>query len=274
MDEQWNSALDQVKDEYLAEAATYRPKRHWLKPVGAVAAVLILAIGLSILKPFVPTPDHTGNAPPASSEPDSLIPTTVSPDQDLPVGNNSDGSLQEGVDMVETLHFDTYGQFRTACEERLRAYLNTNIMVPLQKGEPMPQQDITVFEKEMYHQPWVWYYFSSEPHITVRVPTRSSLTANMDPNISGAEALHQIFPDAPNLHNKDVYSEEYAEIREVEILTAEGYKTALYRREAHRDRIYLTFLQNGTLVTIAAPENALSTDWLAGFHLIPISRIS
>ena len=56
MNEQWNKALDQVEDEYLAEAVGYRRKRHWPGVAGAVAAVLVLAVGWSILNPgFVPT---------------------------------------------------------------------------------------------------------------------------------------------------------------------------------------------------------------------------
>ena len=57
MNEQWNSALDQVSDEFLSEAASYHPKRHWLKIVGSMAAALVLVVCWSILRPEPPVVD-------------------------------------------------------------------------------------------------------------------------------------------------------------------------------------------------------------------------
>jgi hypothetical protein len=94
----------------------------------------------------------------------------------------------------------------------------------------------------------------------------------MDPDTSGAEALQQIWPDAPNLHNREAFTDSYSEIRQVEIVTSEGVKKALLRQEAERDRAYLTFLQNGTLVTVAGPGSELEGDWLESFRLLPIGN--
>ena len=92
----------------------------------------------------------------------------------------------------------------------------------------------------------------------------------MDPGISASEALYQLWPSAPNLHNRDEFKESYSEIREMEITTAEGVKTALYRLEADRDRAYLTFLQSGTLVTVSGPQAVIEGDWLETFSLMAI----
>lgn len=82
-----------------------------------------------------------------------------------------------------------------------------------------------------------------------------------------------ICPNAPNLHNREEFTDSYSEIREVQITTSEGVKNALLRRETDRDRPYLTFLQNGTLVTVAGPEKALDGDWLESFSLISVDSL-
>ena len=287
MDEQWNSALDQVKDEYLAEAAGYRPKRHWPKVVGAAAAVLVLAVGWSVLRPTPPQTPPTGGVPsdgididgaapgsPQGNFWDSMLGDDYENDSSeyLPGSVGGGSPTENSSDYYETLHYDTYASFRAACENPHRWYIHDQVMMPLFDGEPMSLESITVFEKEMYNQPWVWYFASSMPHITVRVPT-APMTIDMDPELSGAEALYQLFPTAPNLHNKAEYTDNYSEIREMQITTADGVKTALYRLEADRDRAYLTFLQNGTLVTVAGPESLLLGNWLETFSLMPIDTL-
>lgn len=285
MNEQWNNALDQVKDEYLSEAVSYRPKRHWPKVVGAVAAVLVLAVGWSILRPTPSQTGTTGGIPSDGIAVDGAAPGSPqgnfgdalsggnhqnNTNEDTPGAAGSSPPIVDQPDYQETLHYDTYEEFRTACLEDHRWYIHDQVMIPLFDGKPMVLQSISVFEQEMYYLPWVWYFASSDPHITIRIPTTPSLSADMAPDISGAEALRQIFPSAPNLHNREEYTDNYSEIREVEIITAEGVKTALYRLEADRDRAYLTFLQNGTLVTVAGPGNILLGDWLETFSLMPI----
>ena len=305
MNEQWNNALDQVEDEFLMEAARYRRKRHWPGVVAAAAAVLVLAVGWWIFKPQTPTEPtlggFTGSAIPTSNPPEQLAPDSApggftegprgghdnsSPDNgtatiDPPASMSPDGdrgehygSPSEGTEqeppMTQTLHFATYADLRTACLDRNRWYLHRYVMVPFLNGQPLEIEDITVFEAEMYNEPWVWYFITHQPHITVRIPTLPALTATLAPDTSGAEALRQIWPDAPNLHNRDAYTDSYSEIREVTITTSEGEKNALFRQEIDRDRAYLTFLQNGTLVTVAGPRNALEGDWLESFTLTPI----
>ena len=277
MDEQWNSALDQVKDEYLMEAVTYRPQRHWVKVVGAAAAVLVLVLGWSVLRPFMQAPDTSGTPPVISPEP---------PDAGIPgnepiygMDQSGGGGLAgaeptEGINAAEpdyeTLHFDTYEQFRKACSDQQRWYISDQVLIPLFDGQPAEIQEIAVFEKEMYNEPWVWYVISHTPHLTIRIPAQPWLTKGMDPGVSASEALYQLWPSAPNLHNRDEFKESYSEIREVEITTAEGVKTALYRLEADRDRAYLTFLQSGTLVTVSGPQAVIDGDWLETFSLMPI----
>jgi serine protease inhibitor len=63
MNKQWNDALDQVKDEHLAEAVTYRPKRHWIMLVSTMAAILILVVSWSVLRPDPLATDVTMDAP-------------------------------------------------------------------------------------------------------------------------------------------------------------------------------------------------------------------
>lgn len=285
MNEQWNNALDQVKDEYLSEAVSYRPRRHWPKVAGAAAAVLVLAVGWSVLRP------EPSTKAPANGSLDSNSSGCLAPDGAAPgsasgefwyglIGGDPSDEPTEGIDnseeeppYYETLHFDTYAEFQTACQEQHRWYINDQVMVPFFGGAPMDLEYITVFEQEMYNEPWVWYFASSNPHITVRIPTTPSLAAELDPDISGADALWLLFPTAPNLHNREEFTDIYSEIREVEITTSDGVKTALYRQEADRDRIYLTFLQNGTLVTVAGPRNEIKGDWLEAFSLAPIDSL-
>ena len=300
MNEQWNHALDQVEDEFLIEAARYRRKQRWPGMVATAAAVLMLAVGWWALKPRTPQepawngstgssvsiPDSPNQRPPTSPPAGFLDDSLAGHDKGSPDngnvpdsdrGEHNDGSPSEGTEqeppMTETLHFTGYTDFQAACLDRNSWYLHRDVMVPYSKGQPLKIQDITVFEAEMYNEPWVWYFISHVPHITVRIPTMPTITADLDPNASGSDALRQIWPDAPNLHNRDAYMNSYSDIREITITTSEGKKTALYRQEADRDRAYLTFLQNGTLVTVAGPANELQGDWLNTFTLIPIDDL-
>ena len=300
MNERWNNALDQVEDEFLMEAARYRRKRRWPAVVAAAAAVMVLAVGWWILKPQAP-PEPTMNGSTGGSIPTTAPPDLMAPDSppsgflddslDGTVNGNPDkgnipdsdrgetnyGAPSAGIEqeppITETLHFADYEDFRTACLNRNSWYLHRDVMVPYSQEQPLEIEDIAVFEKEMYNEPWVWYFISYVPHMTVRIPTLPALTANIDPDTSGAEALRQIWPDAPNLHNRDAYADAYSEIREVIITTSEGEKKALLRQEADRDRAYLTFLQQGTFVTVAGPANELQADWLKTFTLIPIDDL-
>ena len=294
MNEQWNKALDQVEDDFLLEAARYQKKRYWPGVAAAAAAVLVLAVGWSVLHPE-PTPqppvNSAGNVTALPDKHGAVAPETPN-DAAAPGNSRGEGFwdwLLGGNDPVEqvppadepteeppyyeTLHYDTYEELQTACLEQHRWYLHDEVPVPYLDGQPLVIEDIAVFEQEMYNESWVWYFISHNPHITVRIPTMPSLTANMDPDTSGAEALRQLWPDAPNLHNREEFTDSYSEIREVEITTAEGEKTALYRQEADRDRAYLTFLQNGTLVTISAPPSELDGHWLESFSLLSIGSL-
>lgn len=89
MNEQWNSALDQVSDEFLSEAASYHPKRHWLKIVGSMAAALVLVVCWSILRPEPPVvdlpPETTStNTTGSPTEPDNT-PLDEIPQETTPV---------------------------------------------------------------------------------------------------------------------------------------------------------------------------------------------
>ena len=285
MDEQWNNALDQVEDEFLMEAARYRRKRYWPGIAAAAAAVLVLAVGWFLFRPQMP-PDVIWNGStgglPSTLPPNMIPPGDAAPDSfwDALLGGDSDGTqedvtcgVEEETPMIKTLHYSSYEELQTTCLQRQEWFLHPDVMVPQSNGDTLTIKDITVFETEMYNEPWVWYFMSHIPHMTVRIPTMPSLTAHMDPDSSGSEALRQIWPEAPNLHNREEFTDSYTEIREVKITTSEGEKTALFRKEADRDRVYLTFLQNGTLVTIAGPEKELAGNWLETFSLIPINSL-
>ena len=282
MNEQWNNALDQVKDEFLLEAVRYRKKRYWPGAVAAAAAALVLAAGWFLFRPQMP-PDaiwegSTVGTP--STQPPNMPPPGNTASDSLTGTLRGDGSPDDAIDGIEeetpvikTLHYSSCEELQTACMQQQEWFLHRDVMIPQWNDDSLTVKDIAVFEKEMYNEPWVWYFISHIPHMTVRIPTNPALTANMDPDTSGAEALRQIWPDAPNLHNREAFADSYSEIREVEIATSEGVKKALLRQEAERDRAYLTFLQNGTLVTVAGPGSELEGDWLESFRLLPIGSL-
>ena len=279
MDEQWNKALDQVEDEFLLEAVRFRRRRYWPGAVAAAAAVLVLAVGWSVFRPQTQMPPLDGSTEGTlQTEALDLIPPGDSPsngfgDTFLGGGDGSQEDVtcgaEEETPVSKTLHYASYEELQAACLDRQEWFLHPDVMVPCLETE-----DITVFEAELHNEPWAWYFLSHTPHLTVRIPTMTSLTAGISPDASGSEALRQLFPDAPNLHNREEFTDSYTEIREVQITTADGEKTALLCKEADRDRSYLTFLQNGTLVTIAGPEDELDGDWLEAFSLVPIDRLS
>jgi hypothetical protein len=301
MNEQWNKALDQVEDEFLMEAARYRRKRYWHGVAAAAAAVLALAVGWSVLRPepmpqspvtdgvsATEPPKNQSSVPPAPPA-DAVAPGSdagggfwdwltggSSPSEQTPTygGVPPEPPKEEEPPYYETLRFVSYEELQSACLDRQKWYLHQDVMIPWMDGQPLKIEDITVFEQECFGQPWVWYYASHAPYLTVRVPTTSTLTEVLDPNTSGSQALKQIWPNTPNLHNKEEFAELYSEIREVQITTAEGVKTALLRRSTAWDKTELIFLQSGTLVMIVGNASAVEGAWLETFSLVPIDNFS
>lgn len=270
MNEQWNNALDQVEDEFLLEAVQYRRRRYWPGVAAAAAAVLVLAVGWSALHPKTPPIVDPATGSSSVTEPPG---DPLRGDGAYGIkGDPAEPPLEE-TPVIKTLHYDSYEDFRTACLQQQEPFLHPQVAVPVLNGQPLEIESITAFETEMYNQPWVWYFISHVPHITVRIPADPALTANIAPDTSGGEALRQIWPDAPNLHNREEFTGSYSEIRELEITTSEGVKKALLRQEADRDRVYLTFLQGGTLVTVAGPEDEIAKNWLETFGLTVIEEL-
>lgn len=324
MNEQWNAALDQVKDEYLEEAASYRPKRHWIRFVSAAAAVLVLVISWSILRPEPPSIDPTINnvtAPTSGTRPPSHGGSSTNNPISRPTPGPSLGAPT--YDPIEPVHltpfemfvqfiediFDAieyyllsattephepaadppdntsqyikdqpdYSQLRYYCEsfEELQSACqswaeSSDTMVPYFADQPMAVLSISFFEKDLGNLPWIWYQASHNSQITIRVAT---YTKHFDSRVSGASAMKTICSDAPNLHNRDTYEEHYPQIQEVTITTADGEKTALMKYSSDLDRYFLSFTQNGSLVTIAGDESILDVQWLNSFKLVPIDSL-
>lgn len=108
MNEQWNKALEQVDDQYISEAAAFHPKRHWIKIVGSLAAVLVLAVSWSILRPVPPDTTLTVDANPTTS---SVLPTDVPPVRDpIPSETQPTPTLPEETQPIPTLPLPTETQ--------------------------------------------------------------------------------------------------------------------------------------------------------------------
>ena len=108
MNEQWNKALEQVDDQYISEAAAFHSKRHWIKIAGSLAAVLVLAVSWSILRPVPPDITLTVDTNPTTS---SVLPTDIPPETDpIPTQTQPTPTLPEETQPIPTLPLPTETQ--------------------------------------------------------------------------------------------------------------------------------------------------------------------
>ena len=127
---------------------------------------------------------------------------------------------------------------------------------------------ITLFHSELYLKPWIWYETDiNNQAVTVRIMLDQDVVRAFDEGDSCAEVVKHIAPDAPNVDNYQDF-DGYEKIFEQSITTADGAKIALVQRESSRDREYISFMQNGFLVTIAGPQGVITDDWLEMFSVM------
>lgn len=323
MNEQWNNALDQVKDEYLSEAASYRRKRHWPRVIGAVAAILVLIISWSVIR------SELSSIPPLFNPNDTVIvdpgyttapSTTTIPKDDVvydpeyhgdltaPHGNQNifiqfweylwdslwdlfhsgrDDSATAPTTIPTTTTpinstlyiedtpdssyfcYESYEELQRDWQKEREIYrLNINMMLPYFGDQPPEIQFISIYDEGGI--PWTWYWTSYNPETIIRVAT---FPKEFSPGCSGTEAMYQVCPDAPNLFNREEYQEYYPQIEEITVTTSDGEKTALMKYSSHLDRHFLSFTQNGSLVTISGDRSILDPEWLETFRLVHIDSL-
>lgn len=127
---------------------------------------------------------------------------------------------------------------------------------------------ITYFTSELYYKPWIWYMSAiNEKEIAICIMMDQEILNGLDSDASGSDTIKSIAPEAPNIDNYQNYK-NYSTAEERNIVTADGAKTALVLKTSDSDREYISFLQNGFLVTLWGEPGTATDEWLANFEIV------
>ncbi len=147
-------------------------------------------------------------------------------------------------------------------------YAPASFPIPFYKGSPIPVNtddlsDISFYGRDLFALPW--FYYSSQienQRCSIRIACAKIDTAPS----SMAEWVKQNYPDAPNVHNSDLFV-NYSSITEQAIVVGNQRVSSLWMRTNNRTRTYLLFILDGNLVCIQAGDDLLTADFLAALSL-------
>ncbi len=146
MNEKLNDALNEIRDDYIADAATLRqkPRWVWIPAVAAVMAVIILASAFFWPEDSGPSLEHSGSASTASTASSSVSPSTNAAEDYLKlhakVLAQADYSLQKRPDYplgfnanqeLKDFYEKTIAQLLSNTEGKNKVYSPVNLYMAL-----------------------------------------------------------------------------------------------------------------------------------------------
>lgn len=196
-----------------------------------------------------------------------------------------------------TYDFETYADLQKALSElsansKLRAesehygklYQDTlsafekgtvSLLIPRIDGNDMSLRDeeglskITFMTNELYNLPWVWYHGKvngNDVTVCVAYPeiAHKKKLAGVD---TCAQAIRAIAPNAPLPENYET-GVSYKKVYESTLqLDGNAQVAALVKESSGRDRVYVTFLWEGTMVNVFAKEEVLTEAFWKDFSM-------
>ena len=125
----------------------------------------------------------------------------------------------------------------------------------LQKNESQPK--IALFTCELYNEPWIWYNVTvNNVDVSIRVMLSDKLDNTKDSE-NASQVLKSFAPSAPNVDNKDKYS-NYKNIYESKININGMNNTTLIYELNNSTNIYIICKDESTLICIYGENNKIN----------------
>lgn len=125
----------------------------------------------------------------------------------------------------------------------------------LQKNESQPK--IALFTCELYNEPWIWYNVTvNNVDVSIRVMLSDKLDNTKDSE-NASQVLKSFAPSAPNVDNKDKYS-NYKNIYESKININGMNNTTLIYELNNSTNIYIICKYESTLICIYGENNKIN----------------
>lgn len=151
----------------------------------------------------------------------------------------------------------------------------TLLVVPHLDNAPIPLRTeegysaVTYFPRELYNLPWTWFHaYIGDDLISIHISELDDDTADLASGKTCSEFLSEFAPSAPNIHNYDTF-ENYSAIYE-DTFSVCGTTVCGLIQETTDGKTYTSFLIDGCLISISAPSDAVTDEWLERLSFVRI----
>lgn len=210
--------------------------------------------------------DETNQYTQAQEEPANYLPINFQSYDEMTDFSNQTGSSTElnmGITNDKLLTFQAATSKISSPSLPVPCINEQAVVLSSSEEEP----GITLFSSELYLAPWIWYRTCIDDQvITIRIMLDQDILKTFDEHASCSDIIKSIAPDAPNIDNYQNFT-GYSHVCERQISTTDGDKIALVQIEDERDIEYISFIQNGFLVTLSGPQDTIASEWLEMFSV-------
>lgn len=151
----------------------------------------------------------------------------------------------------------------------------TSLIVPYLDDAPIPLRTeegysaVTYFPRELYNLPWTWFHaYIGDDLISIHISELDDDTADLASGKTCSEFLSAVAPSAPNIHNYDTF-ENYSAAYE-DTFSVSGTTVCGLIQETTDGNTYTSFLIDGCLISISAPSDAITDEWLKRLSFVRI----
>lgn len=199
------------------------------------------------------------------------------PDYSLPYNFDSYSELENAFknkSSYEQLHAEK-SNFGTTYQQMIDDLSDntTHIYIPKFNGTDATLRNqegfsnISLFTKELYNLPWIWYYcLYNNTDVTVKLTYLSSIEVDASSTDSCAETLRKISSGAVNIDNFHTF-ENYKNVTEIELTLADKTVSALKYELKDSEKITVSFVYNDVYVMIKANASLLTDTFWSDFSL-------
>lgn len=147
----------------------------------------------------------------------------------------------------------------------LKAPKMNGALMPLWKREGFSK--ISIFTRETYHLPWIWYYcLYKDQNVRVQITYPTLFVDGIEDDMTCSQILDKIFPGTPteqNYEKNDIYLRVYAKALEFKDKTV----SATVYEFTNDSRIWIRYYDDGCLVTLVAEPSVFDDEFWSSFVL-------
>lgn len=173
-------------------------------------------------------------------------------------------SEESMMEEVFTEDFNTLIKAINDKEKVIKAPYIDNKLVGFRNDKDL--SNITLFQKELYNRPWLWYYCTiNGVEYRIMLMYLSDEEINYAKQHSASEIIEYIWPGAPNVFNKNEY-DNYSNIYESELVLKNRTVSVLCSEAIKHERTYKAFVYDDLLVKVMAKTEKFNDTDLLGLE--------